>query len=49
MKGSILRQVSILFALGILAVGLITSVSQYRVSNTGVRQQMEIVADTIAD
>ena len=49
MKGSILRQVSILFALGILAVGLITSVSQYRVSNTVVRQQMEIVADTIAD
>ena len=47
-KGSILRQVSLLFALGVLATGLITYFSQYRLSDAGVKRQTENLAEIIA-
>ena len=48
-KGSILRQVALLFALGVLATGLITYVSQHSVSDAGVKTQTESLASEIAD
>ena len=48
-KGSILLQVAVLFALGILATGLITYISQHKVSDAGVKRQTESLAAEIAD
>ena len=48
-KGSILRQVALLFVLGILATGLITYISQRSVSYAGVKRQTEGLAAEIAD
>lgn len=47
--GSILRQITLLFALGILAMGFITYISQYSVSDASIREQTEETAASLAE
>lgn len=48
-KIGIIRQVAILFALGVLVIGFLTAMTQYSLANTGVMSQTESFAAMISE